>query len=60
MLTTYDVYGNQDLAYELREVDLELQDVFRFTLAPVDLKKPRIVTAFVEVNGWIHKVHVRT
>lgn len=43
-----DLSNQIDLAYELREVNLEMQDMFRFTLAPVDLKKPGLVFAFVQ------------
>lgn len=38
------------MAYELRDVDLDVTDMFQFTLAPVDLRKPKVVNAFVKVR----------
>ena len=38
------------MAYILKELEMTLEDMFIFTLAPVDEDKKKVVTAFIEVR----------
>lgn len=41
----------KDLAYELRDVEMDVEDKFLFTLAPVDVKKKKVVSALIKVSS---------